>query len=117
MELWIPHCMLYGLNDQSTESRVCTGAFVARRLMFHPMAMVGGIVVGGLITLLAECFKIDLSAIKIDMPRDPIDITLLKNSGMLKGGKDYYLCQRDARETKRLLPLPAREQTVRDPKN
>lgn len=37
-ELWILHSMLYGLNDQSTESRVCSGAFVAFQLMYHATA-------------------------------------------------------------------------------
>ncbi|GAB2236057.1 hypothetical protein Droror1_Dr00027787 [Drosera rotundifolia] len=117
-ELWILHCMLYGLNDQSAEFRVYTGAFVARRLIYHAMVTTGGIVVGGLITPLAEYFKIDLSAIEKDRLRDSIDITLLKNSMMLKKeGKDYCLYQRDVCEPKRLLPLLAREQNVIDPRN
>ncbi|GAB2220845.1 hypothetical protein Droror1_Dr00008523, partial [Drosera rotundifolia] len=61
--------MLYGLNDQFVESRVWAGAFIARRLMYHAMALSGGIVVGGLITPLTEYFKVDLSVIEGDRPR------------------------------------------------
>lgn len=47
-----------------------------------------------------------------DDSRDPIDLKLLKNFGMLKEGDRYYLFQRDIAEPKRLLPLPPHEQTM-----
>ncbi|GAB2236217.1 hypothetical protein Droror1_Dr00027956 [Drosera rotundifolia] len=117
-ELWILHVMLYGLKEQFDESRVCTGAFKARWLMYHAIASTGGIAVGGLITLLVEYFKIDTTVHEADDPRDAIDLTLLTNSGMLKREEtDYYLCQRDKHEPKRLLPLSPHEQTVTDSRN